>query len=197
MRDGVSNSPSAEIVSIAPTGIYDSTQYRVKLSDGSYFIIKGDYFNDSLLKGTIECLQFAEQCSKADNVARRLIARSEQCSVRLAHKLKARGFPPLCIQNVIEQLENHRLIDDNRYALLWLGARMRHKSDSPRQLYSTLCNRGIAPELASKVLKECLNRECEYTLLKAFLKKHPMCRRLRHEGFSSTAINRLREEGYV
>jgi regulatory protein len=136
---------------------------------------------------------------RAEKTALRLIARAEQCTARLTRKLEKRGFDSACIGEVISKLTELKLLDDNRFARLWLESRLRLPR-SPRRLLSSLCVRGIDHEEAQTALKNVLDEETEFTLIARFAKKYSRKAKgdprslkylLKNEGFSSMAIKRF------
>ncbi|MCL2765093.1 MAG: recombination regulator RecX [Treponema sp.] len=137
-----------------------------------------------------------EQYIRAEKAALRLVARAEQCSAGLARKLKRRGHDCACINEVITKLTELNLLNDGRFACLWLQSRLRF-TRSPRQLLSSLCARGIEHDCAVSALRETLNEDAENALLKKYIKKNAWKIKgakslkffLKNEGFSMTAIS--------
>jgi regulatory protein len=134
---------------------------------------------------------------RAEKTALRLIARAEQCAGGLTRKLEKRGFDSACICEVISKLTELNLLDDNRFARLWLESRLRLPR-SPRRLLSSLCARGIDRDDAQTALKNVLDEDTELALLRRFAKKYsgkkdsdPRSLKylLKSEGFSRVAIN--------
>ena len=153
---------------------------------------------------------------KAEKTALRLIARAEQCSAGLARKLEKRKHDPAVIREVISKLIELKLLNDSRFARLWLQSRLRF-TRTPRRLLASLCARGIDRDEAESAIKEVLDAETEKTLLARFVKKS--ARKLRNmrrkpgnnegkgenvtrslkfllkgEGFSAAAIEEYLEE---
>jgi len=145
-----------------------------------------------------------------EKIALRLIARAEQCSRGLALKLEKRKCDPACIGEVISKLTELKLIDDSRFARLWLESRMR-LTRSPRQLLSSLCARGIEHDDAKAAIPNVLDEEAEAALAERFVKKHArkagrknneknnsdtraLKYLLKNEGFSTAAIKRFFDE---
>jgi len=132
--------------------------------------------------------------------ALRLIARAEQCSSGLSRKLEKRGFETANIDAVISRLCELKLLDDNRFARLWLQSRLR-LTRTPRRLLSSLCARGIHHDDAHAALKEVLDEETELNLLTRFAKKYKqkisdtgfnsLKYLLKNEGFSTAAIHQF------
>jgi len=190
---------------------------RVGLSDGSLFSYRICYLSPELQNSHAinpctavgmevnadeeAAFRLASACLRAEKAALRLIARAEQCTSGLAFKLKKRGHDSLCVNAVISRLTELKLIDDRRYALLWLESRLR-LARSPRRLLSSLCGRGIDRGDAESALKAVLDEDAEHALLTRFVKRHsrkePLTRSLKHllksEGFSSAAIQKFFDE---
>jgi len=123
----------------------------------------------------------------------------------LSRKLAKRGHDSACVQTVIARLCEAGLLDDRRYARLWLGARINQRAASPRRLFAALCSRGIDHDDAQAALKETLDDDAEQRLLERYAQKlrlrqkggeddSPAAARrslrytLKSEGFSSSAI---------
>jgi regulatory protein len=140
----------------------------------------------------------------AEKAALRLIARAEQCSHGLALKLEKRGHEADCINAVISRLLELKLIDDKRYARLWLESRLRF-ARSPRRLAASLRGKGIEREDADNALKTALSEEDEYAMISRYVKKHSRKKSgkedshslkhlLKMEGFSPQVIARFLNE---
>jgi regulatory protein len=149
--------------------------------------------------------------TRAEKPALRLIARAEQCTLGLTRKLEKRGLDTACVNEVISRLCELKLVDDSRYAQLWLESRLR-LTRSPRRLLVSLCTRGIDREDAEAALKTVLDEETELALLSRFYKKYSRkaSRRketrfltesgslknlFKSEGFSPQVIERFLESG--
>jgi regulatory protein len=140
----------------------------------------------------------------------RLIARAEQTCLGLTRKLEKRGYDSACVRGVISQLCESGLLDDRRYARLWLDNRISRQRTSPRRLLIALSVRGIDRDDLSLALKEALDDEAEFLLLKRYVEKLQSKRKiksdgdtedpslkylLKSEGFSSLAIQRFLDVG--
>jgi len=190
---------------------------RIELSDGSLFSFKTCYlplvFNitEGIEISEVEekGLRFASACLRAEKSALRLIARAEQTCLGLTRKLEKRGHDSACVRGVISQLCESGLLDDRRYARLWLDARISRQRTSPRRLLIALNARGIDRDDTAFTLKEALDDEAEFLLLKRFAEKLQRKRKLnseggddgpslkyllKSEGFSSLAIQRFLTE---
>ena len=194
-------------------------QYRVELSDGSLFSFKNYYLPPGIFNEYLDnpkeaegrdinaeeeaAFRHASACLRAEKAALRLIARAEQCTQGLARKLERRSHDKTCVDMVISRLTDIKLLDDSRYAQLWLESRLR-LARSPRRLLSALCGRGIDRDDAETALKTALDDETEFSMLTRFVNKRlrkkngegeTVTRSLKYmlksEGFSLSAIERF------
>ena len=188
----------------------------VELSDGSSFLMQIDYLDmekdpsasfavanytgRELSSGEEEAFRFAAVCYQAEKTSLRLIARAEQSSFGLVAKLERRGFGANAAKAVVSCLLKRNLLDDERYAELWIRSRLTiTKAPSPQWLLAALSKRGISRNSSSKAIEKVLDPETEYNLLLRYLSKarHPKRKKafstrvqLKHEGFSSAALDR-------
>ena len=149
-----------------------------------------------------EVSRFITSCHKAEEAALRLIARAEQNSFALMVKLERKGFDTAVIRAVISGLSERGLLDDGRYAELWLRSRLVTKVQGPKSLLFSLRKRGIDRHSAKRALEKVLDPDAEYALLlrnieklqktpPSKLKKAPPLRtRLKCEGFSAESLEK-------
>ncbi|MDR1362984.1 MAG: RecX family transcriptional regulator [Spirochaetaceae bacterium] len=138
-----------------------------------------------------------------------LVARAEQFSAGLLLKLQKKGHSKTDSTAAVEKLTEIGMLDDNRYARLWLEARMKRRSESPRELSRALCGKGIRRSIAAAALKSILSDEdeepvpsCELALLRRFMAKNGLNEltsvnlreRLRFEGFTPEILDYLVDE---
>jgi len=195
---------------------------RIELSDGSLFSfricylppeVNTDLYDPNTAAGREitaaeeAAFRHASDCLRAEKTALRLIARAEQCTAGLIRKLEKRKHDGKCVSAVISRLSELHLLDDNRFARLWLESRLRF-ARSPRRLLSALNSKGIDRDDAEAALKTVLDEEAEYALLTRFVKKYARKAGgtgegeggnrswkylLKSEGFSHTVIQRFLE----
>jgi regulatory protein len=185
---------------------------RIELSDGSLFSFKICYLSSSLFDdvfyapgrelspGEEEGFRFASSCLRGEKTALRLISRAEQTNAGLRRKLEKAGHSPLCVRAVLARLGELGIVDDSRYARLWLQSRLAYKSEGPRRLLAALRRRGISRREAEETLRSVLSPAAERALLEKFLKKKRLSggepdigNTLRGEGFSPSLIREYRE----
>jgi regulatory protein len=161
--------------------------------------MKLDGVFNSKLPGKPDVLQYAL----------RLVARAEQCGAGLLLKLQKKGYSRADAEAAIDELTAAGMLDDARYARFWLGSRIKHRTDSPRELLAALCRKGIKRAAASAALKEVLLEKRddptvshELALLYRFIAKNGLGEltasnlreKLRFEGFSPDVLDCLVDE---
>ena len=185
-------------------------QWRIELSDGSVFSFSIFYLPQSCINlldcdnvegreisdEEAESFYFSSACLRAEKKALQLIARAEQNTFKLKQKLGKQGHDSKCVKAVIERLVEHGILDDSRYAALWLESRISLQAVSPLRLRTGLSSRGIGQDIIKPLLKEFLDEEKEQKLLERYAQKlmrkndfDSLRYKLKSEGFSSFAIN--------
>ena len=198
---------------------------RAELPDGSLFSFRLGCLSDGLASclerfdelagsGGLELdeaeaaeMAFARACLAAEKAGLRLVARAEQNACGLNLKLKKRGHERLCAAAAVARLCADGLVDDRRYARLWLASRIAGRASSPRELLGSLRSRGIGRDDAAAAFDEVLDADAECLLLERFLVRHrrrygdpaslpaeglrTLRYRLRGEGFSAGAVERV------
>jgi regulatory protein len=139
-------------------------------------------------------------CTNAEKIALRLIARAEQSVAGLTAKLEKRGIDPSTTRQVISSLQSRELLDDSRYAERWIYAHLKAKKPlSPLWFRVSLEKRGINREICRAAINKVLDEDTEYSLLLKFFERMnvltkenaPLRTKLRHEGFSPEAIDKF------
>ncbi|GHU52661.1 hypothetical protein FACS1894200_13220 [Spirochaetia bacterium] len=142
--------------------------------------------------------RFAAECFEVEQAALHLIACAEQSAVNLSSKLIRQRYTRESVQAVITHLQDVDLLNDSRYARMWLESRMGAHINSPNQLLATLCRRGLAHGVAHAAYKLVVTFEKELSLLTRYVsKKQIACegdpyetfRQLQAEGFSSAVLH--------
>jgi regulatory protein len=150
-----------------------------------------------------DACRFAAACYRTERAALRLVARAEQTCRGMARKLELRGFTAPCIAAVVSYLAGMEILNDERYATLWLRSRLARSAEGPRKLLAGLRRRGISSGAAWGALQAVLDFEAESALLKRYLKKNRppapkqdafFKKRLKYEGFSPEVIEAVWEE---
>ena len=195
------------VVSIKITGNLPSA-YRIGLSDGSLFSLNPQYLPPEYRNEGYFCpekninaheeraLRFASACCRAEKAALRLTARAEQNRAGLVRKLKQRGHEDRCVNAITVRLSGIGILDDSRYAALWIRARLNRGVCGPNRLIRSLIERGVDRNIALEARKTVLDFERETALLIRYLEKKGLLpgadpylkQRLKQEGFSRAVL---------
>ena len=150
---------------------------------------------------TEETDRFSDAFTVAEKAALRLIANAEQNSRTLTVKLLKKGFDADVIKEVVSRFLDRNLLNDTRYAELWIRSRLSGKKNlSPLWLLASLGKKGIDKKSSQKALENVLDWETEYTLLLNYVEKMDiakskvtwvMKKQLKKEGFSPEVLDRF------
>lgn len=192
----------------------DPEVLKVGLSDGSLFFIRTNYLDPpipldrsaalpwELTEEENQGILFAGECFRAERAALRLIARAEQSSFSLARKLEQRGYAETAVRMVLKRLEVLRLVDDQRFAELWIEDRLPRRAEGPGKLSALLQARGINRQIAEAAVRRMVTETVELDLIRRFIQKNGMDSQngdfkfrqtLLKTGFSHSAIRRVLE----
>ena len=152
--------------------------------------------------------EYTAEYKKAEQAALRLITRAEQCSRVLSNKLEKKKFNPHIIKDLIENLEELDLVNDLRYAQLWLKSKITNGNKAPRMLNMLLLAKGLDREIVKTALDAALTPEAETALLRRCIAKFDHDKNkntnkntktairsfLKMQGFSADTINLHMEE---
>ena len=195
------------LVSLKPENFLNDGILKAEFSDGSSSLLISGYLPEGfdpvsreLTARDEEALAYAAACYRAEKSALRLIARAEQHSLGLTAKLERRGHDAAVARTVVSGLLDRNLLDDTRYAELWVRSRLSAKKAlTPRWLFASLAKRGIKRVFSQKAMNTVLDEEAEFTLLLRYIKKAgtlngkgviSLKKHLKNEGFSLAVIER-------
>jgi regulatory protein len=104
----------------------------------------------------------------------------------VALNLARAGFPREVVNPVLDELEARGLLDDGRYARLWLSSQVRTRPRSLRLLRRDLQREGIANSVAESALRDLAREHPEAALAEAAARK-----KLRPAGADPAKLARL------
>lgn len=93
--------------------------------------------------------------------AQALLSHRDHTVAELRRKLARKGFAPEVIEQALQQLQRHKLLDDTRTATLLVTQTLRQKAVGPRWLRQKLRQKGIADELAQTAVAAAFAQESE------------------------------------
>lgn len=139
-----------------------------------------------------------ERPRSAFDFACRYLTSRERCAAQVRDYLKRKGFEADEIERALEKLRERRLVDDLRFARLYVESRSRRSPRSRAFLIRELMQKGVDAETARLVVLEFLQEVPEEELARRLLARLPSngpdareraARRLRSRGFKgSTAL---------
>jgi regulatory protein len=118
-------------------------------------------------------------------------------SAELTKKLLMRGFSRDQIDDVIKKLQEENLIDNDRFAQMYLDELLRNKTFGFYGLKAKLMTRGIDSQKAETLLKENLSVEDELKIAQKVaerskdLDKNKLAQRLQRKGFRNEVIIKI------
>ena len=136
--------------------------------------------------------------SEADDAKREALKQLSRCETYRAsveRKLHKKGFSPESVKMALDDLCRQKLLDDERFATLWLKGRS-HRLKGKRRLKAELITRGVDEECAERALDEHFAGVDEGELClrawdKVFSQKQDVIKTqnaLAYKGFSHKAI---------
>jgi regulatory protein len=161
-----SSSPNADITIVSLQWGTAESAFRLGLSDGSSFFIPFESYDASryfagasLEREEMEELRTAEEAFLVRRKALDLLSRREHSSQELLLKLCQRGFGRELAERVCSELAFQGLLDDGRFARVYVSSRLRRKPEGPRLMERRLRQKGVPREVISAVLEETYTPE--------------------------------------
>jgi len=87
------------------------------------------------------------------------LARREHSKKELELKLRLKEYPQLIIEEVLDELEESKLLSDERYALSFIRSRQRRNPEGRMMLQRRLQQKGVERNLATEVIDHYFNEE--------------------------------------
>lgn len=124
-----------------------------------------------LTEAEIEKIENEEVNAKAFNAAANFLKTRERSKKEICDKLKTKEFTPTQIEKVLEKLERLNIVNDKRFAEMFVRDRMKLKPKGKRALSIELMQKGIDKNIIEEVLNEMLGGDQELELAKKILEK--------------------------
>jgi len=178
-----------------------SDEYRMLLDSGASFWVHGEVVArrrlcEGLTLDGVELDQVirASELTGAREKALDLAARREHSRAELERKLRRKRFPDDAIRNALNDLEERGIIDDRRFARLWVEARLRKRPEGRVQLVAGLLQRGVSRDIAERCVVEIY--EERETLVASALRRAAERSWRSSGGSTEAAIRRLVRRGF-
>ena len=179
----------------------DPEVLNARLSDGSFFLFRIGYLPSGapvpaagleLTEEHSSAYRIASATYAAELAALRLVSLSEHSRYLLSLKLRKREFTAGTIKVVIDRLERLGLLDDERYAELWLTFRVASKNEGRSKLLAGLLARGVPKEAADHALRKVVTEEAEIAAVRRLAAKA----KIDIEHIDAKTRNKLRAAGF-
>lgn len=142
-----------------------------------------------------------KKSATAKDKAISLLKIREHSSEELRRKLRMRGFPSEEIEATISYFIQEDIINDSRFAKLYLDSLIRTKTFGFYGLLAKLQSRGVVRAEAQKLVQENLNLEAEIEIARKFSNRSnagtgmKLMSQLSRKGFRNEAIRAVAQAG--
>lgn len=160
--DGISQFPDDEELVITRVERTKSREARYRISFGIYSItvLEDVMIKYRMTRGTVFLKKDLEEIVVADERQRtyvqslRFLEFKQRTRHELSQKLKQKEFAAPIIEEVLDRLEQEKLIDDDLFAKEWTRQRMEGQRKGKLWIRQELRQKGIANDLIAEVLDD-------------------------------------------
>ncbi len=153
-------------------------RYNIYIDDEFYFgldenvVLKfGLREKDEIDKELIERIEGEEVVAKAYNATVNFLKTRERSKKEISDKLKTKEYSLSVIKKILAKLENLDLVNDKRFAQMFVRDRIKLKPKGKRVLRLELKQKGIDGDIIEKVLEDILDKKKESELVEKVFKK--------------------------
>jgi len=150
--------------------IYIDGEFRFGLDEGVVARF-GLYEKKEISEKEIEQIEKEEVVAKAFNAAANFLRARERSEKEIRNKLRTKEYSENIIEKVLEKLKELNLVDDKRFAEMFVRDRMKLKPKGKKSLEIELKQKGIDNKIILEVLDHLINSESEKELLERVLEK--------------------------
>jgi len=144
--------------------------FRFGLDEGVVARI-GLYEKKEIDEKEIEQIEKEEVIAKAFNAAANFLKTRERSKKEIRDKLKTKEYSESVIEKVLEKLERLDIVNDKRFAEMFVRDRMKLKPKGKKVLSLELAQKGIDRNTIEEVLQELVGGDGEIELAKRVLEK--------------------------
>ena len=131
----------------------------------------GLYEKMEIDQGLVDQIEKEEGTAKAFNAAANFLKTRERSQKEIKDKLKTKDYSEVVIEKVLEKLERLDIVNDKRFAEMFVRDRMKLKPKGKKVLQLELMQKGIDRNIIEEVLSEMLSGDNELELAKRVLAK--------------------------
>jgi regulatory protein len=137
---------------------------------------------DDLDERTINVLKTTEAETHAKNVAINYLSYRPRSSKEVIVHLKKKGFEPECSESITRHLQSLKMIDDDKFARIFVRDRLKKKPIGEALLRQQLLIKGISSSMADIVLTELISPQNQQaSALQAAKRKIQLTRHLKNK----------------
>jgi regulatory protein len=150
--------------------IFIDDEFKFGLDEGT--LIKFDLRKGlEVTQEDIDKIENEEVNAKAFNAAASFLKTRERSRKEIRDKLKTKEYSEGVIEKVLEKLERLDIVNDKRFAEMFVRDRMKLNPKGKKVLQMELAQKGIDRNITEEVLGEMLNNDNEIELAKKVLEK--------------------------
>ncbi|MDR1932920.1 MAG: recombination regulator RecX [Spirochaetales bacterium] len=132
-----------------------------------------------------------------------LLSAAEHCTRGLERKLLARGYEEKEVAETLQRLTAENLLNDERFAGLWIEFRQKRRNEGGRRLTEGLLRRGVRRDIAEAAVRraaqtdeylQALRRAREKLLAGGCSDEQALVSLLLRKGFSRSEIKKCEED---
>jgi regulatory protein len=114
---------------------------------------------DELSEEKISSLQQRETNEVAYLKAINFLSTRPRSQVEIEKRLEKYGFDPLIVSNVIQRLQENRLLSDEQFAKLWVENRTAFRPRSHKLMELELRQKGVSDQVIQEAIKDAGNED--------------------------------------
>lgn len=150
--------------------IFVDGEFRFGLDEGVVARL-GLYEKKEVTEKEIEEIEKEEVIAKAFNAAANFLKTRERSQKEIRDKLKTKEYSPSVIEKVLEKLERLDIVNDTRFAEMFVRDRMKLKPEGKKVLLLELKVKGIDDKIIEEVLTYYIDEASEIEMARRVLKK--------------------------
>ena len=152
--------------------------FKIKLSDGSFFYVSYAFYREARLGCGIDVDE--ELLVRLENESQRQLCRQkafdflslrEHSVFELSQKLKHKRFSTEIVRSVLSELTEKRVVDDERFAQLYIESHVRRGKESRTEMAAKLAGKGVASETVRSLINRFYDVETEEKIAAALVQK--------------------------
>ena len=179
------------------------------LSKTRYKVYLDGQFAFTLYKGELSRYHIAEESVIEDDIydslrlivikraklrAMHLLTDMDRTESQLRTKLKQGLYPDDIIEQAMAYVKSFGYVEDENYARRFVLSRQNSKSK--KEIYASLCQKGVAKETIDKVMEECYEMEEERGAIQKILEKKRFCAEKAAEAEKAKICGYLLRKGF-